>query len=46
MQRFIMFMCLIKELSSFQVLVCVVTGAAFFVIIGPVSPENLDKCVL
>jgi len=26
--------------------VCVVTSAAFFVTVGPVSPEKLDKCVL
>ena len=38
-----MFMCLIKELSPFQVLVCVVTGAAFFVTVGPVSPKGLRK---
>jgi len=40
-----MFTCLINELSSFQVHgVC--TGATFFLTVGSVSPDNLDKCAL
>ena len=38
MQRFIMFMCLIKELSSFQVEGVCGDRWCIFVKVGPVSP--------